>query len=100
MFSAKRIVPAAGGVLTASIILMRLVLSDSNLPAASTWLTNTSLSLQKLADVSSPTSTGNVDCYSTDNSGCITETNYGEADSTGSVRLRNSKDYYPIYSQI
>lgn len=100
MFSAKRLIPIAGGVLAASIILMRLAIGVSELTANSSWLTVHSLSFEKQADISNPILNGNVDCYPAENSRCILETNYGEADSTGAVRLRNSTDFYPVYSQV
>lgn len=100
MLTLKRLLPLLGGAITAMLLVTRLAAGAVDAPAASPWISSPSLSFQKQADVSAIPAGANADCYTSATGECIYETNYGEANTRGSVRLRNSTSFYPVYSYI
>jgi lysophospholipase L1-like esterase len=88
--------------LAASIICVSIFIRSAGADIGSNWLSPTSLALQQQGGLSTtPVSiNGNIDCIQEQNAVCSIVTGYGQANTSGAVRLSNSSDFLPVYNYI
>ncbi len=101
MFTLRRLVLLFIGGLIILILAFFHFKNFAKANITSPWISS-ALNLQKQADLSSiPRSiNGNIDCFSEPNGVCAFMTQYGTANTTGSVDLDNGLGYKPVVSYI